>query len=203
MEGNISLQISSGNQCLTDRILIFFLASHQLGFFTRKQRAEEENHEDWAQLLLPSQQSFAMTTNASPPHARHRDSPGIGLDTQTQQGPPGPKSIWGSNWNALPTISRVGSTYVNFKEKPKCVKPQFFYLIYRLIHGFTIQSLFSYVCLTVFCVCSLMKINLLKISIPVFNLFSLYLLIHAKTTRKKFYLEFISLQTETIQSYKL
>lgn len=139
---NISLQISSGNQCLTDSILSFFLASHQLGFFARKQRGEEENHEDWAQLLLPSQQSFAMMTNVSPPHARHRDSPGIGLDTQTQQGPPGPKSIWGSNWNALPTISRVGSTYVNFKEKPKCVKPQFFYLIYRLIHGFTIQSLF-------------------------------------------------------------
>lgn len=50
----------------------------------------------------------------SPPLARHRYRPGIGLKTQMHQGPLRPKrASQGSNRNALPTIFRVGSTYVN------------------------------------------------------------------------------------------
>lgn len=129
-----------------------------MGFFARKQRGEDENHEDWAQLLLPWQQSFTMMTTTFAESNSYKAQRQFGLDSQTQQGPPGPKRApRGSNWNALPTISRVGSTYVNnlflfLRKHAKCIKPQFFYLIYRHLPGFTFQTItLSYVCLTVLC----------------------------------------------------
>lgn len=90
---------------------------------------------------------WRLPRELSSPLTRHRDSPGTGLNIETQQGPLGPKrASRQSTRNALPTISRVGSTYVNnlfliLRKKPKCIKPQFFYLIYRHLHGFTFQTI--------------------------------------------------------------
>lgn len=80
MEGMFMLQLPSHffwemnvyRECIN-----LFLTSCQLGFFTRKQRGEDENHEDWAKFLQPRwQQSFAMTTT------RCRVSPGLQSNSQ-------------------------------------------------------------------------------------------------------------------------
>lgn len=63
---------------------------------------------------FPWQLLARMTRWRSPPLIRNIHSPGTGLETQMQQRPLGPKrASQGSNRNALPTISRVGSNYVN------------------------------------------------------------------------------------------